>query len=639
MLIPMTRLQVIGHKRDLDATLEAVQQLACVQLVDGAEVHAGLRPYVLADEQREIETLSYLQANVDALLALLPAQADEQPIPWTNRPLASSLQIDLDAHVSPLEELARQREALRSDAEVLPAYAVTLNKLVRLTPELTELKGYETVALLVHRRYRSAIDLLAEEVEQIAGNRFELVSDQVDPDTIGAILVFPRALRAPVLALLGRVQVSQVSLPPSLQDVPFQDALTRIQQRLQSIPNELAQIDIQLHKAAGEHRERWLGARQAVSRRLEQLRVRKRLGETNHTFVLAGWIPARDLDIVRQTLERQLPNTLIVEDIPPTPEESHQAPVLLENPTVARPYEFFIRLLSLPRAGTLDPTALMAFFMPLFFGFMLGDIGYGLVIFAIAFFFYRRAAVGGDMRSLLSFLMMGAVWAVLWGIVFGEFFGSLGHDLGLHPIWKERSDPDALAPLLIFSIAVGAMHVTLGLILGVWQAWHLRHPQELWERTGMLVGLAGIFLLVAVVSNQLPSGWATPALVIIVVGLALLIRGMGSIGALMAPVELLSTVGNILSYLRLAAIGLASVYLAMVGNELAGRIGIVWVGVIVALLFHALNIAMGAFSPSIHALRLHYVEFFTKFYEPGGEPFQPYGLAAQSEAASPTTSL
>jgi V/A-type H+-transporting ATPase subunit I len=131
--------------------------------------------------------------------------------------------------------------------------------------------------------------------------------------------------------------------------------------------------------------------------------------------------------------------------------------------------------------------------------------------------------------------------------------------------------------------------------------------------------------LAGVAAQQLPRGWLSPAVAAVIVGLVLLIYGLGSVGALLAPVELLGVVGNVLSYLRLAAIGLASVYLAMVGNVMAGRIGVLWIGVIIAALFHALNLAMGAFSPAIHALRLHSVEFFTKFYEEGGHPFQPFG--------------
>lgn len=632
----MTRLQVIGHKRDIDQTVQAVQALACVQLISGPQVHAGLRPYALAGEQRELETLSFLLARLDALLALLPGIPGQQPIPWTEADLAGSLRADLERNASGVEELARQREALHNDAETLPSYADTVRKLVRLTPELTELRGYETIALLVQKRYRPAIELLAQEVEAIAGPEFELVMDQVDPEQVGAILVVPERAAAQVEALLGRVQVSRVRLPESLRNVAFQDALGQIERRLNAIPGELAQVDTQLHQAAAEHHSRWLGARQAVARRLEQLRARRQLGETDHTFVLVGWVPKRNVAAAIAALESQLPGALAVEELPPAEAEMQAgAPVLLENPAFARPYEFFIRLLALPQPGSFDPTWLMALFMPLFFGLMLGDIGYGLVILVVAGVFHFRSAKGSSVWAVTAFLMMGAGCAILWGLVFGEFFGPLGYSLGLRPLWRERSEPEALAPLLIFTVAIGAAQITLGLLLGIWQAWHARHIHQLWERAGMLVGLCGLFLLVAVAARQLPSGWATPGLVAVLVGLVLLIRGLGSVGVLMAPVELLGVVGNILSYLRLAAIGLASVFLAVVADEMAGRIGVVWLGVIVALLFHALNIAMGAFSPSIHALRLHYVEFFSKFYEQGGLPFQPLGQAEPGDAGAP----
>jgi V/A-type H+-transporting ATPase subunit I len=111
---------------------------------------------------------------------------------------------------------------------------------------------------------------------------------------------------------------------------------------------------------------------------------------------------------------------------------------------------------------------------------------------------------------------------------------------------------------------------------------------------------------------------------LLLVGVAALIFSLGKLGFFLGPLELVSLVGNILSYLRIAAIGLASVYLAMVANALAGFVGNILVGLIVAVLFHALNIALGAFSPTIQSLRLHYVEFFSKFYQSGGEPFRPF---------------
>ncbi|MHC4850104.1 MAG: V-type ATP synthase subunit I, partial [Planctomycetota bacterium] len=98
----------------------------------------------------------------------------------------------------------------------------------------------------------------------------------------------------------------------------------------------------------------------------------------------------------------------------------------------------------------------------------------------------------------------------------------------------------------------------------------------------------------------------------------------GALGLLLGPLQLVGAAGGVLSYLRLAAIGLASVYLARVANELAFSAPL-WVGLIVAALFHALNLVLGAFSPTIQALRLHYVEFFGQFHEGGGRPFRPFG--------------
>ena len=107
-------------------------------------------------------------------------------------------------------------------------------------------------------------------------------------------------------------------------------------------------------------------------------------------------------------------------------------------------------------------------------------------------------------------------------------------------------------------------------------------------------------------------------------GLLLLMVGRGSLGLVMGPLEFVGTLGNVLSYLRLAAVGLASTYLATIANELSVIVPI-WVGVFIGMFFHALNLGLASFSPMIQALRLHYVEFFSKFYESGGKPFRPFG--------------
>jgi len=181
-------------------------------------------------------------------------------------------------------------------------------------------------------------------------------------------------------------------------------------------------------------------------------------------------------------------------------------------------------------------------------------------------------------------------------------------------------------PLMLVAIGIGAAHMTLGLILGVWQAWTVKHRTHLLERAGMLVGLIGIFLLVAALAQLIPQVFTIPAVSVLVIGIAMLGYSIGKAGIIVGPIEFIGVLGNILSYIRIAAVGLASVYLAKVANDLAGYFGSLVVGVIVAVLFHGLNLVIGAFSPSIHSLRLMYVEFFRKFYEGGGKTYHPYGL-------------
>jgi V/A-type H+-transporting ATPase subunit I len=138
-----------------------------------------------------------------------------------------------------------------------------------------------------------------------------------------------------------------------------------------------------------------------------------------------------------------------------------------------------------------------------------------------------------------------------------------------------------------------------------------------------------VLVLAGVVVDRVPGGMPASfgAAGVVAVGVVLLITGRGALGLVMGPLEFVGTLGNVLSYLRLAAVGLASTYLAMIANELSVIIPI-WLGVFIGLFFHALNLGLASFSPMIQALRLHYVEFFSKFYEPGGKPFRPFGDGA-----------
>jgi V/A-type H+-transporting ATPase subunit I len=308
-------------------------------------------------------------------------------------------------------------------------------------------------------------------------------------------------------------------------------------------------------------------------------------------------------------------------------------PVLMRNVALARPFESLVRFLDLPRPGTLDPTGLMTLFLPLIFGAMVGDVVYGLLLLVAAAWAKRRFTEPGLLRDTSSVLLVGSVWAVVFGFVFGEALGNLGKDLLGYDwaLWFYR--PEGLVPLLLFALALGATHVVLGLLLGIWQGWQERHRGEVVEPFGTLLAIAGVFGLAGLAAGMLPGGLVTPAVAAVIVGLVLMMTAHGAMGLLMGPLELIGALGNVLSYLRIAAVGLASAYLAIVANEFAA-VGPLWLGVIIAAFFHALNLALAGFSPMIQAMRLHYVEFFSKFYAGGGRMFRPFGARISGPATA-----
>jgi V/A-type H+-transporting ATPase subunit I len=163
------------------------------------------------------------------------------------------------------------------------------------------------------------------------------------------------------------------------------------------------------------------------------------------------------------------------------------------------------------------------------------------------------------------------------------------------------------------------MHVTLGLFLGFLSALRQKILKEAAFKLLSIVVIFCIVILIASLFRPFPWLITRP----LIMGILILTPLLFFTGGLLAPLELLKSIGNIVSYARIMAIGLASVLLAFVANKMAGMMGDVVVGIIAAGLLHMINIVLGVFSPAIHSMRLHYVEFFSKFVEHGGRRFEP----------------
>jgi V/A-type H+/Na+-transporting ATPase subunit I len=632
MLVSMAKVQIVGRKPHVEEVVARLYAAGVLELSSAHEDPAlELAPFPGETERVEhADELHRLAGQLDGLLALAGGAGEGRPP--TEVPEASAVADELRALVPLVSPLTERIDALRTELSVLPRYIEPLRQLLPLVPELAELDESEiralaldAVALVLNTSDESVVDAIREALRTELGDRFTLVATPVDVDAIGCVIVTPHSFTEGVQELLGRERLRPMPLPPRYENLSFHGAVTAMGSRLGEIPIELEQAEQDLRTLLAPRVEAWRAARERIDADIARVEAVGSLGSTSRAFVVVGWTPRARIAELRLELEHAANGQLVLEELASSPDVD--PPVLMRNRAAARPFEFLVRFLDLPRAGSLDPTSLMALFLPLMVGVMVGDLVYGSLLLVLALYVGRRfGARSAAIRDLSRVFVAGAVWAIVFGFLYGEALGDVGHKLGLPALWFYRGGRDAVEPLLLFSLALGAAHVVLGQLLGLWQSWRVGRTTEIVNRFGSLVALGGVFALAGVAVHRVPGGaWALSASgALVMLGLALLIARRGVLGLIMGPLELIGALGNVLSYLRLGAVGLASTYLALVANELA-LLGPIWLGVFIGLFFHALNLALASFSPMIQALRLHYVEFFSKFYEGGGKPFRPFG--------------
>ncbi len=357
----------------------------------------------------------------------------------------------------------------------------------------------------------------------------------------------------------------------------------------------------------------------------EKLNAPLKFASSKNAFVASGWIPAKKYAEFDEKLKATTNDAIFIsrED-----KDFEDAPVALTDPKAVKPYEFFLDLYSLPKYTEINPTFFMFLTFPLFFGFMLGDFGYGLLTLAI--FLILRNKIP-PMKNLMTVLCFSSISTIIFGLAYGEFFGF--EELGGYHLPHLLSRVHGAESLFTISILLGFVHVNIGFIIGFFNALNMHGLKHaVLEKASWILlevslinsmSVVPIILLSNPLYNFMPitAGYALLAASILMIG-----KGEGIKGVL----ELPSIVTNILSYARLMAVGLVSVILAVVVNENAtamfhsGPIGMVF-ATLVFVAGHTINILLGLMSPFIHSMRLHYVEFFLKFYHGGGKRYMPFG--------------
>jgi len=368
---------------------------------------------------------------------------------------------------------------------------------------------------------------------------------------------------------------------------------------------------------------------------------------SRRTFILEGYIPERDTASLEKVLITNFDVSVHFEDT----KEDDDVPVLLQNNPLVSPVEDIVKSYSLPSRSDLDPNPAMAFFYYLFFGMMLSDAGYGvLMVIGTAAILYFLKPEGSMKVNMQKFFLCG-LSTVFWGALFGSWFGNVvyvvsttffGMNISLAPLWFDPvTNP---LKLLILSLILGFIHIMTGLALRFYNMW--RHGEKI--DAVLDIGLwwvvfAGLGLVIGsmVITATIPLQ-----------SIGLYIAAAGGIGLVLTqgrssksiPGKILGGVASlysitgyfsdILSYSRLMALGLVTGIIATVVNTIGSIAGggvVGALGFIVVFLFgHTINIGINVLGAYVHVNRLQYVEFFSKFYEGGGKAFKPFGINTKS---------
>ena len=538
---------------------------------------------------------------------------------WDLDPVALLREADaLEPVRARVAALTGERVLLGSEEARLGSYRRLVEGLSSAIGHLPSIRGYGSTGIVVHTRYRAVIGLIRDELEELTGGRCEILAAEMDPDRVAAILLYPARVAEDVRALLGGRDLEEVALPEEFQGVPFDQLGPELGQEQSRVQVRLATVEAELAALSAAHGARVAALRDVLEDRVAEARALHDSGISDHLVILGGWLPAGRVAELRDALAAEVGPEVLVEERP------HQArdprtPVAFENQPFLRAFEPLASFISMPRYGSLDPTPLLALTFPAFVGLMVADVGYGLLLLGLLLWARRRWRGEPLMGIVWPIGVLSAAATIGFGVLFGEWFGDAGQQfLGLGPVWLDRRE--AIVPLLVLAISIGVAQVGLGLVLGMVNAVLLRHRGELARRGALLVSLVAVLVIIGWLARLMPEAMGQVALAALLVALVVLVATAGLAG----PIEVVGVLGNVLSYARLMAIGLASVMLALVANRLGGLPENVVLGVVVAAVIHALNLVLGFFDSSVQGLRLHYVEFFSKFVEPGGVRYEPF---------------
>ena len=659
----MQQVVIATRKRDSEAVITALQDVGVLHLKPLTEgpLNTGSLAGQDAQHRREDERLlARAESTIAELGAYRPAPA---PLPAQEQWAAV-----VEGAAEPVAALARQRQELQSDLDVDRTYGGAVRALARMVGSLGRSRRVALVPFLL-----APTDNVAEldgALRETLGDRYTVSTEVVGDNRVGVIATL-RADRDAARAALSRARLGELRLPGRFDKLPIPDAAAELDAVARQGQARQSELNAERDRLAQAHGPALFAVRDALKDRVAVHDVRAVSARGKYSLVMQGYVPADRVPALQGALGRF--GDAVSYEVHPV-DEHHDAgvPVELKNSGYVTPFQNTVMgLMSLPKYGTFDPTWVVAWFVPFFFGIIMADIGYGLLFLALGMWLLNKGRRGEGwnvpllgaylnpqtLRDLGFVTNVMAAWTILWGFLTGEFFGTLlehmgvfymnndllnrlwgwtgvhfggdhgaadaaHHGTGLIPIVFPRLDTVNFGNIaLVFALCFGILQVLWGWWIRIQQGVKHKDPVHLWEGIAMFGGV-GALVLLAFISKAARdfgalSNLADPRVWLMILGFLMFIVGYLRVIKQypMLPVELMSQGGSVVSYARIFAVGLVSAILAKLCTDLGWSInerlpviGIL-IGLVLGALLHFFVLALTLIGHVLQPIRLHMVEF------------------------------
>lgn len=651
--VPMARVAVIGLKKFRQQILTILHEMNIIQL---EPLSKATDSFLARERESELHNeISDQLLRIKGLLGSLPPTkiVGKSGFLSLNELISTIKSLDIDSKIASLE---REKDNLTTQKRE------TENN-IKLVEEFSFFhEDFNILDLSFARSYfgRVASDKFPDFKKELESESPDIMIYSKETDKITHfVLIITPTFRSASLASSVNSHNVHLEVVPKLRGKP--EIIIQNQRNINNtLSSKLNQINNQLIEISKMHYKFLKGAEEQLEIENRKLEIIDHLGVTEDAFALEGWIPKSKIENLRTAFKKHSEGTILY-DL----DSKENPPTLLATPKKLKVFESFVRFYSLPSGKEFDPTVMFAFIFPFFYGMMIGDVGYGIVILLVSKWVIRRVEGGKrnftimpkflrnfaktilrptQMVKLAKAIIPGCIFTIILGFCFNLYFGfhlnqylfsflneTFGSSLPPDGALLDPISTFGLRKLLLISGYIGLGMVSFGLVLGIINALREGQKKHAIGKIGWLAFGWGISLLgLALIGHQdiNPTSSMTGAVYFAVIfgGLGLMFYGEG-VRALM---ELPSIISHILSYTRIVGIMLASIILADVIDHIFLRtidnpLPHVILGISIFFIGHIFNIILGVFEPGIQGARLIYVEFFSKFYHGNGKPFRPFG--------------